>query len=174
MRHHERSETLTQILYIAYSEAYAQGAVLLAFDVNNSGPLDELVDYDCASNVHGTLKEQLGEYLTYDSEATCLERFPHVNSVCVQSNGRVTACDDGEDDNNNDSNDGNNDSGDDNGGNSDSDNNSDSDDNNSNSDDNNDDNGSGDDGSAASRSVTMSSLSMTIVVGLVLKITGLL
>lgn len=83
----------------AFGEAYAQAAVLLAFDINQSGPLDDIVDWDCASGVYDKLKEQLGDYLKYDESAKCKDRFPKSLDVCVQDDGEVLYCEDNVDNN---------------------------------------------------------------------------
>lgn len=66
-----------------YSEAYAQAAVALAFDLNRSGPLDDVVDHDCMSGVHEVMEEHLGEYLTYDSSATCRTPLTKGRNICL-------------------------------------------------------------------------------------------
>lgn len=96
----------------AYGEAYAQGAVLLAFDINESGPLDEIVDFDCAAGVHEKLEEQLGAYLKYDDDATCGDRRPKTQDVCMQDNGEALYCEVNEEETEDNSS--NNDNGDDN------------------------------------------------------------
>lgn len=55
-----------------------------------------MVDHDCASGVHDKLEEQLGEYLTYDKDATCQDRFPKARNVCINDDGEAEYCrDDG-------------------------------------------------------------------------------
>jgi hypothetical protein len=83
-----------RLIDAAFGEAYAQAAVLLAFDINQSGPLDDIVDWDCASGVYNKLKEQLGALLKYDESATCKDRFPKSLDVCVQDDGEVLYCED--------------------------------------------------------------------------------
>ena len=78
----------------SYSEAYAQGAVLLAYDLNARGGLDDKVDFDCASGVHDKLEEQLGAYLKYDADATCQDRFPKARNVCIDDDGEAAYCTD--------------------------------------------------------------------------------
>lgn len=143
----ERRRHSTDRENIAYGEAYAQGAVLVAFDINKSGPLEDIVDYSCASGVHSLIKSQLGEYLKYDADAKCRDRIPKNQDVCIQDNGDALYCEDDTDSSNSDDSNG----GDD----------SDSDDNGDN----------GDNGSSASRANV---LAIFRLIAKVLRVTGLL
>lgn len=48
------------------------------------------------AGAYETIDEQLGEYLTYDAEATCTQRFPMSRTVCLQDDGDFAYCDDEE------------------------------------------------------------------------------
>jgi hypothetical protein len=49
------------------------------------------------AGAYETINEQLGEYLTYDAEATCTQRFPMGRIVCLQDDGDFAYCDEEED-----------------------------------------------------------------------------
>lgn len=94
----------------AYTEAYAQAAVLLAYELNIE-PLDRVVDDTCMSSVMEYLTETLGPYLTYVPDATCTmsNRFPYPSDdeICLDKDDEAFECEDnkksedGDDDNNN-------------------------------------------------------------------------
>ncbi|KAH7304186.1 hypothetical protein B0I35DRAFT_153388 [Stachybotrys elegans] len=77
----------------SYTEAYAQTAVLVAYELN-IGSLDDLVNYTCMSDAMDTVTEQLGDLLTYQEDATCSpveERFAPIDIWCVRD-GEAGPC----------------------------------------------------------------------------------
>ncbi|ROT37780.1 hypothetical protein SODALDRAFT_333533 [Sodiomyces alkalinus F11] len=76
-----------------YGEAYAETAVMVAYDVNVE-PISEIVDYSCMEGTFNIVKEQMGEMLRYDEGKTCGSRIRHDERVCVRGRDMVAACPD--------------------------------------------------------------------------------
>jgi hypothetical protein len=79
-----------------YSEAYAQAAVMLAYDLN-VGEIDDVgeaaEDDVCMSTAMDVITSQLSDYLTYFEDATCnMEQRWEVPAPWCISNGTATPC----------------------------------------------------------------------------------
>lgn len=77
---------------IAYTEAYAETAIMVAYDVNVE-PISEIVDYGCMEGSFNIVKEQMGDLFRYDEDATCHNRMDEDQRVCLDSSGQTLECD---------------------------------------------------------------------------------